>query len=78
MKTFTTSNANLINILTNSDSEVFVKKTRYSVIINILDLPVAAACRLINYRLRDGLTFREDPCGWVNIFDGGSLIGTIE
>jgi hypothetical protein len=75
--TFTTNNTSLINLLA-SDTEVFTKKTRYSVSINILDIPMGAACRLINYRLRDGLTFKMDPGGWVNVYDGGCLFGTIE
>lgn len=76
--TFTCNNTNTINNLSNDANGVFKKETRYSVSINILDLPMGAACRLINNRLHGDFTFKIDPAGWVNVYDGAALIGTIE
>lgn len=84
---FTTNNTETINMLAHEACGSFKKETRYCVSFNLVaegkhgeDLPLsmAMACRHINRILRADFIFKLDPAGWVNVYDGRVLIGTIE
>jgi hypothetical protein len=74
--TFTASNTDIINLL--SITRGFARLNRHEVAF-VAARNIGQAARLLEDSLYNyNINFKADPAGWVNVYDGGTLVGTLE